>query len=115
MPHAQTLATGASHGLALRADGGMLAWGDNRQAQLGQGRTMISATAREIALPAKATMVRTSRTTALVLDAQGNVWSWGPNLRGELDDGTQADRPAPQVIFRGMTHIVNGGRERPSS
>ncbi|WP_082608132.1 hypothetical protein [Acidovorax sp. Root219] len=112
--HAQTIATGARHGLALQADGSVLAWGDNRQAQLGQGRTVYAATAREIALPAKATMVRTSRTTALVLDEQGNVWSWGTNLRGELGDGTRADRPTPQIIFRGATFIANGGEWAPS-
>ncbi len=112
--HAQTISTGARHGLALQADGSVLAWGDNRQAQLGQGRTVYGATAREIALPAKATMVRTSRTTALVLDEQGNVWSWGTNLRGELGDGTRADRPTPQIIFRGATYIVNGGEWAPS-
>ncbi len=112
--HAQTIATGARHGLALQADGSVLAWGDNRQAQLGQGRTIYAATAREIALPAKATMVRTNRTSALVLDADGNVWSWGTNLRGELGDGTHTDRPTPQVIFRGATFIANGGEWGPS-
>jgi alpha-tubulin suppressor-like RCC1 family protein len=112
--HAQTIATGARHGLALQANGSVLAWGDNRQAQLGQGRTVFAATAREIALPAKAAMVRTSRTTALVLDAEGNVWSWGRNVRGELGDGTRADRPTPQIIFRGATFIANGGEWAPS-
>jgi alpha-tubulin suppressor-like RCC1 family protein len=112
--HAQTIATGARHGLSLQADGSVLAWGDNRQAQLGQGRTVYAATAREIALPAKAAMVRTSRTSALVLDEQGNVWSWGRNLRGELGDGTRADRSTPQVIFRGARSIVNGGERAPS-
>ena len=111
---AQTIATGARHGLALQADGSVLAWGDNRQAQLGQGRTTYAATAREIALPAKATMVRTSRTTALVLDADGNVWSWGTNLRGELGDGTRADRATPQIIFRGASFVANGGEGAPS-
>lgn len=112
--HAQTISTGARHGLALQADGSVLAWGDNRQAQLGQGRTVYAATAREIALPAKAAMVRTSRTTALVLDAEGNVWSWGRNVRGELGDGTRADRATPQIIFRGATFIANGGEWGPS-
>ncbi|MFN9475231.1 RCC1 domain-containing protein [Acidovorax sp.] len=112
--HAQTIATGARHGLALQADGSVLAWGDNRQAQLGQGRTVYAATAREVALPAKAAMVRTSRTSALVLDADGNVWSWGTNLRGELGDGTRADRATPQIIFRGASFIANGGEGAPS-
>lgn len=111
---AQTIATGARHGLALQSDGSVLAWGDNRLAQLGQGKTIYASTAREIALPAKATAVRTSRTTALVLDEEGQVWSWGTNARGQLGDGTRADRATPQVVFRGAVFIANGGDAAPS-
>ncbi len=111
---AQTIATGARHGLALQADGSVLVWGDNRQAQLGQGKTLYDVRAREIALPAKAVTVRTSRTNALVLDEQGNVWSWGINYRGQLGDGSRSDRSTPQVIFRGAVEIVNGGEFAPS-
>lgn len=112
---AQTIATGARHGLALQADGSVLAWGDNRLAQLGQGKTIYSSTAREIPLPAKATAVRTSWTTALVLDEEGQVWSWGTNARGQLGDGTRADRATPQVVFRGAVELFNGGDSAPSS
>lgn len=111
---AQTIATGARHGMALQADGSVLAWGDNRLAQLGQGKTVYASTAIEIPLPVKATTVRTSRTTALVLDEEGNVWSWGTNARGQLGDGTRADRATPQVVFRGAVSIANGGDSAPS-
>ncbi len=110
----QSIATGARHGLALQADGSVLAWGDNRQAQLGGGKTVHASTAREIPLPAKAAAVRTSNTGVLALDEQGNVWSWGTNRKGQLGDGTRTDRPTPQVIFRGASGIVNGGDKGPS-
>ena len=112
---AQTIATGARHALALQADGSVLAWGDNRLAQLGQGKTIYASTAMEIPLPAKATAVRTSRTSAMVLDEEGNVWSWGANARGELGDGTRADRATPRVVFRGAVELFNGGDSAPSS
>lgn len=113
--HAQTIATGASHGLALTADGSVLAWGDNRLAQLGSGKTLYVPTAREIALPAKAVAVQASSTSALVLDDQGNVWSWGTNRRGELGDGTHTDRPTPRIVLRNAAKItINGGSSSPS-
>ncbi len=113
---AQTIATGARHAMAIAADGSVLAWGDNRQGQLGQGRTLYAETAREIPLPARAVAVQASSTNALVLDEQGNVWSWGTNRKGQLGDGTQADRATPQVIFRNAARItLNGGDYAPSS
>jgi len=113
---AQTIATGARHGLALTADGSVLAWGDNRQGQLGTGRADDAQATREIPLPAKAVAVQASSTNALVLDEQGNVWSWGTNRKGQLGDGTLADRATPQVIFRNAAHITfNGGDYGPSS
>ena len=112
---AQTVATGARHGLALQTDGSVLAWGDNRLAQLGSGRTLYSAVAREVTLPAKAVAVQASSTSALVLDDQGNVWSWGTNRRGELGDGTRTDRTTLQIVFRNAAQItINGGSSSPT-
>ena len=113
---AQTIATGARHALAVAADGSVLAWGDNRQGQLGIGRADDTQAAREIPLPAKAVAVQASATNALVLDEQGNVWSWGTNRKGQLGDGTLADRATPQIIFRNAARITfNGGDYGPSS
>ena len=102
---AQSIATGSRHGLALQPEGSVLAWGDNRQAQLGFGKTVYADVAREIGLPSRAVAVRASAAGALVLDAEGNVWSWGTNRKGQLGDGTLADRSTPKVIFRGATAI----------
>lgn len=114
--HAQTIATGARHGLVLTADGSVLAWGDNRQGQLGQRRTAYSDADRVIPLPVKAVSLKTSATHALVLDEEGNVWSWGTNRKGQLGDGTLADRATPQVIFRNAAQITdNGGDLYPST
>ncbi len=111
---AQSIATGSRHGLALQADGSVLAWGDNRQAQLGFGKTVYAEVAREIVLPSKAVAVRASRAGVLLLDVDGNVWSWGANRKGQLGDGTLADRSTPKVVFRGATAITNGDEYLPS-
>lgn len=112
---AQTIATGARHALALTHDGRVLAWGDNRLAQLGGSKLLYQPTAREVPLPAKAVAVMASNTSALVLDDEGNVWSWGTNRRGELGDGTRADRATPRIVFRNAARIaVNGGVASPT-
>ena len=111
---AQSIATGSRHGLALQADGSVLAWGDNRGAQLGFGKTVYADVVRQIALPSMAVAVRASRAGVLALDADGNVWSWGTNRKGQLGDGTLSDRSTPQVVFRGATAITNGDEYLPS-
>lgn len=111
---AQTLASGARHALALTHDGRVLAWGDNRLAQLGQGKTAYAATARQIAMPARMVAVRAGLNGVLALDQQGSVWSWGTNRQGQLGDGTRADRGTPRIVFRGATAIVNGDERGPS-
>lgn len=111
---AQTLASGARHALALTHDGRVLAWGDNRLAQLGQGKTAYAASAREIAMPARMVAVRAGLNSVLALDEQGSVWTWGTNRQGQLGDGTRADRGTPRIVFRGATAIVNGDERGPS-
>ena len=103
---AQTLAAGDRHALAVQSDGTVLAWGDNRQGQLGQGVTLGSTTARTIAIPGTVTSVRALGKRAMALDSQGNVWTWGNNSLGALGDGgLEAERADPRVVMRNATFI----------
>ncbi len=108
--HAQSLASGERHAAALTADGSVLAWGDNRQGQLGQGVTLVTPSARPIAVAGPTISVRASDTSVLALDSMGNVSSWGTNGAGELGDGTRVDRAEPTTILGNAVYIANGSR-----
>ncbi len=90
----------------MQSDGTVLAWGDNRQGQLGQGVTLGSTTARTIAIPGTVTSVRTLGKRAMALDSQGNVWTWGRNPTNALvEGGIEAERAEPRMAMRNATFI----------
>src|SRR5688572_9913447 len=91
------IASGAFHGLALRADGTVWAWGENFSGQLGDGSKSDSN------VPVKATAsgfagivaIAASRGSSYAIDAMGRLWVWGDNNAGQLGDGTTAVRVTP--------------------
>jgi alpha-tubulin suppressor-like RCC1 family protein len=65
----------------------LLAWGDNREGQLGAGKTRAkSATPLRVALPAgtRVTQLAAGEEFTLALTAAGRVLAWGANSSGEL-------------------------------
>ncbi len=98
---AATIAAGSSHTLALSSDGSVLAWGDNREGQLGQG----SPTTGTVPVPTTLVTVRASDSSVMALDSSGNLWTWGRNTRGLLGDGTTVDRSQPRIVLRNIVHF----------
>lgn len=82
------LAAGDSHTLALRADGGVWAWGFNGSGQLGDGTTTDRDEPAPVPGLADATQVAAGETVSVALRADGSVWTWGGNANGELGRGT---------------------------
>jgi alpha-tubulin suppressor-like RCC1 family protein len=91
---------GARHALALTATGRVLAWGDNREGQLGAGAGPGSATPVEVSLPAGETVaaIEAGCFHSLALTSSGRVLAWGRNLFGQLGDGTTGDRMTPVPV-----------------
>jgi alpha-tubulin suppressor-like RCC1 family protein len=110
------IAAGGFHGLALRSDGTVWAWGVNNYGQLGNGRTDDGS-----AVPVKITAL--SQVTAIaagwgssvaILAGDASVWAWGGNESGQLGDGTLVTRTTPvRVTQIGTVHIagVTVGRD----
>lgn len=97
---------GISHSLALRADGTVVAWGDNTQGRLGDGTTTPRSTPVAVcAVGAVAPCGTGNRLTnvlslaasnhSLAVTADGGARAWGPNNVGQLGDGSMTFRTAP--------------------
>ncbi len=119
------------HSVALKSDGTVWAWGDNRYGQLGLGNTLSKATAHPViglppvrAITAGGTTQEVLQdngevqllTTAytLALTADGAVWGWGYNGHCQLGDSeglvTLTPRALPNLSRLGaLRALVSGG------
>lgn len=88
-PLHETLAVagGLNHTVALRKDGTVWTWGDNRFGQLGNGsRNAGYGSPVKVAGLEGVTSVAAGERHTLALKADGTVWSWGDNEHCQLGD-----------------------------
>jgi alpha-tubulin suppressor-like RCC1 family protein len=109
------IAAGCSFDLALASNGGVWAWGEGADGELGNGTTpAYSTTPVEVAIPAGTvvTGIAADAFDGLVLTSTGAVLAWGANGNGELGNGTTAPESEPgSVTFPSGTVIraIAGG------
>ena len=72
--------------MAIRTDGSLWAWGNNRNGYLGDGTTINRHTPVRIMDDVATVSVGSNYTMAIRTD--GSLWSWGSNWSGQLGDGT---------------------------
>ncbi|MFF2149689.1 RCC1 domain-containing protein, partial [Kitasatospora sp. NPDC058190] len=111
------IAAGTTHSLAFDKDGTVLAWGDNRFGELGNGTTSVTPQTTPVPVCAPGQTAPCSRFLtdvravaggsdfSLALRNDGTVLAWGFNGDGELGDGTTTTpRTTPvQVCAPGQT------------
>lgn len=104
----RSIAGGAQHSLALRADGTVQSWGDNRYGQLGDGTTTTRTTPTTVKGLSGITSLASAVYHNLALKADGTVQSWGWNRYNyeQLGDGTTTPRITP-VTVDSLTDIVS--------
>ena len=103
------VAGGRDHGLAVRADGSVWAWGWNAYGQVGNG-TLTDQLA-PVQVSTGFTMVAAGAHHSYALRSDGRVLSWGRNYRNELDDGTTTQRTRPVTVL-GVADAVSIGSGR---
>ncbi|QJR14338.1 hypothetical protein [Usitatibacter palustris] len=96
---------GAFHSLALDAGGTVRAWGDDSSGQLGQGRTLLTASAVTVSGITGVAKISAGANHVLALMNDGTVRSWGRNSQGQLGDGTNTNRSTPAPVS-GLTGVI---------
>jgi alpha-tubulin suppressor-like RCC1 family protein len=116
----KALTAGSSHSLALKDDGTVWAWGDNRASQgtriggqLGDDEITSSNTPLQVSdLPGGIEAIATGAEHGLALKDDGTVWAWGYNFFGQLGNGTTTDsssKPVQVSELDGIEVIAAGG------
>jgi alpha-tubulin suppressor-like RCC1 family protein len=112
------IAAGDQHGLALKSDGSVLAWGANFSGQLGDGTTIQRITPVQVSSLGPGSGVVTiaaGKQYSLALKSDGTVLAWGANFNGQLGDGTSIGRTTPVQVAglgagSGVIAIAGGGQ-----
>lgn len=94
---------------SARADGGpgsLLAWGYNREGELGNGTTTDSGMPVPVAVGAippgtRITQVAAGYSHSLALSSTGQLYAWGLNGNGELGNGTTTNSAVPVAVSTG--------------
>jgi len=112
------IAGGLHHSLALREDGTVWAWGNNRYGQLGNsnhtGSDHPHPTPVQVAGLVNVTAIAAGYNYCLALMSDGTVWAWGDNRYGQLGTGSHFGshnpRPIPVQVqnLSGVTAIAAG-------
>lgn len=111
------VAVGAYHCFAMKAGGGVWAWGDNAQGQLGDGSNVDRAVAGQIAAWTGVTSIVGGELHTLALKPDSTVLACGDNYYRQLGDSTGTDHWTPVQVwapggsgFLSGVSAVSGGR-----
>jgi len=100
-----SVAAGAYHSVALKADGTVWAWGANGSGQLGDGNYGTNSdTPVQVVMElggdplTGVAAVSAGENHSVAVKADGTVWTWGSNYYGQLGDGTENGRDTPVQV-----------------
>jgi alpha-tubulin suppressor-like RCC1 family protein len=91
----------SNHSLAVREDGSLVLWGDNRTNQLGDRPSLGHVSPLVVSSLDAVENVSLSKDGAqfaLALKKDGSVWAWGRNDSGQLGDNTLRDAFLPRKV-----------------
>jgi hypothetical protein len=104
------IAAGANHSLAVKAGGGMYAWGNNANSQLGTGNNTNSNVPVLLANPSRVVAISGGARHTAALDADRKLFIWGDNFFGQVGNrsGNYSVQSAFLNVLRGDSRISEG-------
>lgn len=111
LPLIAAAAQGGDHLLFLTADGAVLAMGNNKSGQLGDGTLTSKFTPIVVPGMTNVIAIAAGGTHSLALKKDGRVWAWGNNFSGELGLGltaTEVTVPTQIASLVGVSRISAG-------
>lgn len=103
------VSAGGFHSVAMGSDGGVYAWGDNAQGQLGIGSTASRSSPTAVSLPpgVTASAVSAGNFHSAAVGSDGRVYTWGLNNQGQLGDGTTTSSTSPVAVSLAAGVVAN--------
>ncbi len=92
------IGAGNYHGLAVKSDGTVWAWGYNEGGALGDGSLVNQYAPVQAVGVAGAVQVAGGASHSLALLSDSRVWAWGRNDYGQLGDNTVTRRTTPRLV-----------------
>lgn len=109
------IAAGATHSIAMRSPGGVLAWGSQANGRLGNNSalaTLATSPVQSLYAPgspvADAAMVSAGLSHSVFLRNNQTVWAFGLNTTGALGDNTVTQRLTAVQVRTGVTTFLTG-------
>lgn len=106
------VASGSTFALALLKNGTVVAWGSNREGELGDGLTEFSDVPVAVSGLSEVTAISAGGFHAMALLKNGTVKTWGANFDGQLGNGTTTKSRVP-VTVSGLSEVsaISAGYE----
>lgn len=101
-----SIALGYIHGIAVGTDGTVYTWGDNQNAQLGNGTT--NAQLKPTGVLENGVSAAAGRYHSLALKSDGTVWAWGESSYGQLGTGNTTMQRLPVKVMDDVAYIAAG-------